>query len=94
MNENTNPLNYKNGNISVIADKFDKNNNIAHYAQDYLINGKTEEVYKVLKSIRGCGDKISALYLRDIGDELIQTKGILTEKKMRIYTYSNQSILG
>jgi len=68
VNRNNNPLNPNNGLLDVI------NNNqivlqhpsLVDYLLNLLINGNIHDAYNFLISIRGVGDKIACLFLRDI----------------------------
>jgi len=71
-NPSRNPLNPQNGKSLtgfITSREFSKwNYNIINWAKDSLADGKIKEVHKKLTEIRGIGDKIASLFLRDIVD--------------------------
>jgi len=64
VNKTCNPMNEDEGVISKLASN--GISNIAAHIKDLIICRKTTEAHNFLKGIRGIGEKIASLYLRDI----------------------------
>lgn len=64
VNKTRNPLNADRGVIYWLASE--NISNIAVYIRNLIADGNTNDAYKFMKKIRGVGEKISSLYLRDI----------------------------
>jgi hypothetical protein len=64
LNKLNNPMNRKGGILSLMYEK--KISNLYTYVTSLLKDGEVKKAHKLVKSVRGVGTKISALYLRDI----------------------------
>lgn len=64
VNETRNPLNADGGVVAKLASN--SISNIAAHIRDLVRCGNTTEAYHFMRGIRGIGEKIASLYLRDI----------------------------